>query len=46
MSGWSGTWETPGTDLVRIRITTGLPTIRELSRGGSNRNAEYGHFYG
>jgi len=23
-----------------------LPTIRELSRGGPNRNAECGHFYG
>jgi hypothetical protein len=40
MSGWSGTWEiplptviskhTPGTDLVRIRITTGWPTNYEL----------------
>ena len=26
------------------QLTSGLPTIRE-SRGGSNRNAECGHFY-
>ncbi len=27
-------------------IGSGLPTIQELSRGGSNRNAQYSHFYG
>src|SRR6267142_451657 len=27
-------------------VTSGWPTIRDLSRGGSNRNAEDGHFYG
>jgi len=27
-------------------VVEGLPTIRELSHGGSNRKAECGHFYG
>jgi hypothetical protein len=27
-------------------FTSGLPTIRELSHGGPNRNAECGYFYG
>jgi hypothetical protein len=26
-------------------ITSGLPTIRELSRGSANREVEYNHFY-
>ena len=28
-----------------ILVTEELPTIRELSRAGSSRNAERGHFY-
>jgi hypothetical protein len=30
---------------VAALVVEGLPTIRELSRGGSNGNAECGHFY-
>ena len=34
--------------LIAVRwhhITSCLPTLRELSRGGSNQNAECGHIY-
>ena len=31
---------------IAIRIDSGLPTNRKLLSGGSNGNADCGHFYG
>ena len=39
-------WTPTDVPEARFWIVSGLATIRELSRGGLNRNAAHGHIHG